>query len=399
MDTKKNTTDQTSPKGPAGRKRIGAALLTLAVGGASLFVGTGSAGAIVNGETAEATPWQVSLQDSEGHFCGGSIIDADTIVTAAHCLEGFDASDITIRAGITNLNNGGGQTRQVESFVEHPRYAQDELADIAVVELASPLNLNANVAAIAPATTADIAAATTASVTGWGATSENGGGSDVLLEAQVPLVGDRACNIALGTDAATELCAGGTGTDSCYGDSGGPLVVDTNNGPRLAGVVSWGEECGGSTPGVYAEVPTFVDFLASGGANTDIAAPSADDSTVSDDDLVEDDLVEDDLLSEIDEGDTFFDDTDFNDTDFEDDTLFEDDADFYDEDAEFDDADFFFDGEFDNTDFDDEFDDTDFDDEDYWYFDDTDFDDTDFDDTVWFDFHEGYGDDDDFWNE
>jgi len=91
----------------------------------------------------------------------------------------------------------------------------------------------------------------------------------------VPLVDDATCNAQLGTDADGEVCAGGTGTDSCYGDSGGPLVVQTPDGPKLAGVVSWGDECGGATPGVYAEVPNYVDFLRTGEATPTVPAPDA----------------------------------------------------------------------------------------------------------------------------
>ena len=46
----------------------------------------------------------------------------------------------------------------------------------------------------------------------------------------VLIVDDVTCVRQLGTDAFEELCAGGTGTDSCYGDSGGPLTIDTAEG-------------------------------------------------------------------------------------------------------------------------------------------------------------------------
>ncbi len=241
---------------------IGLAIVGLAAFAVSFFGGTGSAEAIINGEVAGRTPWQVSVQDSEGHFCGGVIIDEDTIVTAAHCLEGFRARDLRIRAGSTNLIKGRVQNRRAETLVMHPRYARDGKADIGYIVLDRPLNLNAKrVGAIELATAADIAAVSTATVSGWGDVNNAGRSSNRLRVAEVPLVSDSVCMRVLRTHANTELCAGGTGTDSCFGDSGGPLLVETADGPRLAGIVSWGLECGGTTPGVYAEIPTFANFL------------------------------------------------------------------------------------------------------------------------------------------
>jgi secreted trypsin-like serine protease len=47
-------------------------------------------GRIVGGSEAVdgEIPWQVSVQTKSGfHMCGGSIVSADWIVTAAHCSE------------------------------------------------------------------------------------------------------------------------------------------------------------------------------------------------------------------------------------------------------------------------------------------------------------------------
>jgi trypsin len=56
---------------------------------------------IIGGEDAELGdfPYVVSLQDKGSHFCTGSLIDAKTVLTAAHCVEGIDPLTDTVRAG------------------------------------------------------------------------------------------------------------------------------------------------------------------------------------------------------------------------------------------------------------------------------------------------------------
>jgi trypsin len=44
-------------------------------------------------------PFIVSVQLSGSHFCGGSLVNANTVVSAAHCYEGRTGSSWSIRAG------------------------------------------------------------------------------------------------------------------------------------------------------------------------------------------------------------------------------------------------------------------------------------------------------------
>ena len=247
------------------RRRLTATLL-----GVTSLVGLGlaglgsPAGAVVDGRDTDIaeTPYQVALLFDGGHGCGGSIVSDRVVVTAAHCTEGELVESLSILAGATDLDDEG-QRIAVQALIEHPGYSSTQLGDVAVLVLAEPLEFNDRVQPIALATDDEVRSATTGIVSGWGALSESEeeGSPDTLQSAVVPMVSDEVCEISLGIDGATETCAGGTGTDSCYGDSGGPLAIEVDGEPRLAGITSWGDECGGDTPGAYADVPAFADMI------------------------------------------------------------------------------------------------------------------------------------------
>lgn len=96
-----------------------------------------------------------------------------------------------------------------------------------------------------------------ATIIGWGTTSFEGDESDVLLEAQVPIISDAQCAGAYGGDfdAATMVCAYDGTHDTCQGDSGGPLLVPDGSELVLAGITSWGVGCADEgNPGVYTRV-------------------------------------------------------------------------------------------------------------------------------------------------
>jgi trypsin len=55
---------------------------------------------IVGGTTASSGefPYIVSLSRSSSHFCGGVLLNANTVVTAGHCSD-YSASSVKVRAG------------------------------------------------------------------------------------------------------------------------------------------------------------------------------------------------------------------------------------------------------------------------------------------------------------
>ena len=64
-------------------------------------------GKIVGGEDAPTPiPWQVSVQTGSFHFCGATILDSNTLLSAAHCFY-QTPDDLSIRAGSTQTFSEG----------------------------------------------------------------------------------------------------------------------------------------------------------------------------------------------------------------------------------------------------------------------------------------------------
>ncbi|KAK9695315.1 Trypsin [Popillia japonica] len=244
---------------------LGAVLLATANAGIPRAAVPRLDGRIIGGSSVDISqyPYQVSLLWWGSHICGGSIISASYVVTAAHCTDGSSASSLSIRAG-SSTRNSGGTVVGVSALNQHPSYDSWSLDyDISVLALSSS-PLLANIAAISlPSQNQQLAAGTESVVSGWGTTSENGAAANQLQAVTVPIVSSSDCQSAYSpwySITARMLCAGSTegGRDACQGDSGGPLAADG----VLVGVVSWGIGCARPQyPGVYASVPNLRAYI------------------------------------------------------------------------------------------------------------------------------------------
>ncbi|KAH9403630.1 hypothetical protein TYRP_014833 [Tyrophagus putrescentiae] len=224
-------------------------------------------GYIVGGTEAAngAAPHQISLQRSS-HSCGGSIISANWIVTAAHCIDGVSASSLNIRYN-TLTHNSGGTMVKVSKVVKHPSYSSSTIDnDIGLLKTATALVLgstNANIIGL-PAQGSDPTSGSV-TITGWGTTSSGASSLPTKLRTvTVPIVSRANCRSAYGASAITDnmFCAGILnvgGKDACQGDSGGP-VVDASG--KLVGAVSWGRGCAQAKyPGVYTRVGNYINWI------------------------------------------------------------------------------------------------------------------------------------------
>ncbi|MFJ6981791.1 MULTISPECIES: trypsin-like serine protease [unclassified Streptomyces] len=212
-----------------------------------------------------------STADDIGFFCGGAVVAPTKILTAAHCVKGYNwKAHGTAVVGATTLADAdslhGGTAVGVWRQWNHPSYNSVTIDnDIAVLTLNVPVKVTP-IRMTTAADTASYKAGTAAKVYGWGrTTSTTQDLSATLKTADLPIRSDATCAGFYGADfiKGHNVCAGApasgsdTGTtSSCNGDSGGPLVV----GGRIAGVVSWGvRDCvARGAYSVFTKVSTYV---------------------------------------------------------------------------------------------------------------------------------------------
>ncbi|KXJ10614.1 Chymotrypsinogen B [Exaiptasia diaphana] len=228
---------------------------------------------VVNGENASphAWPWQISLRVNGQHICGGSLIDADWVVTAAHCVDRNPSpSGYTVVVGAHHRN---GHTQVQEEFrlrqlFKHEGFSMRHLKnDIALIQLERPVKMSSKVNTVClPSSGSRAKEGAQCYITGWGRTVGGGNAADILQQAMLPVRSHSDCarvNGRLGTvEQNSMICAGGQGKGGCQGDSGGPFVCNEGGRWVLRGVVSWGHSmCRTDHYTVFARISNFIGWI------------------------------------------------------------------------------------------------------------------------------------------
>ena len=236
-------------------------------------------GRIVGGKKAQegAFPWIVTLHEKSDsnfdHVCGGSILNKRWILTAAHCIDHPDNTQMyEIYVGLHSLSRKSAKRarkHKISKIIIHESYDKAEYEyDIALLRTADTIDFGGSEGFVngvcLPKMNAPEPSDEYGLVAGWGHTYEDGENSDVLRVVHVPIIGRDLCNTVYDdTITKTMLCAGASNRDSCQNDSGGPLVVWRRRKPAvLVGIVSHGRGCGEKYyPGIYTKVSSFVDWI------------------------------------------------------------------------------------------------------------------------------------------
>ncbi|XP_031327726.1 CLIP domain-containing serine protease 2-like isoform X2 [Photinus pyralis] len=242
-------------------------------------------------------PWMALLGYKEGDDvkfrCGGTIINENYILTAAHC---FQEKPVVVRLGEHNIDTPIDcetmsmdkaykvcappvQDIAIAELIPHPQFSSSlKSNDIALIRLAQPVNTSVETAKpICLPVTNESRNRNYVNdnfiVTGWGLT-ERKQPSPEKLKVDLPVLSISNCTstyklLSVNIDANQQFCVGGQiKKDSCNGDSGGPLqnVVSYQNDIRFTqyGIVSYGpRSCGQGLPSVYTRVDYYTDWILS----------------------------------------------------------------------------------------------------------------------------------------
>lgn len=226
-------------------------------------------------------PWMaIVFFKNHTYKCGASLVDDHWVLTAAHCVNGYTASDFRVRLGEYQVDLYDTlypyEDYDVASITMHPDFNANNLHnDVAVLELSRPVTYRHHINRIClPPPDRVHADGQECIATGWGKDAFDGGKYQVILKkVSLPVVPYDRCQEMLRKTRLGRffildksfVCAGGkAGQDACTGDGGGPLMCLNPNSNRyeLYGMTAWGIGCGiEGNPGVYVNLPYFMDWV------------------------------------------------------------------------------------------------------------------------------------------
>ncbi|KAJ7990035.1 hypothetical protein DPEC_G00310680 [Dallia pectoralis] len=255
-------------------------VLVLVVHGTAGLFGPHARSSIMGGEEAPKGkwPWMAYLKsisiDGNTFDCGGSLLNKDWVLTAAHCVDPDDnivpeKSYVWLGVhSIQELEDPDVIVRSMSQIVIHPDFdilPLHAINDIALVKLSQSVTMTHLVKPVKlPENDDSFNPASKCWVAGWGATELGEPRDGILQELTVPIIKQKDCLEQYKDITSDLMCAGywKGGRDTCLGDSGGPLVCVSAGVYVQVGIIGFRTSCTTrNIPGLYTRVDSYMDFI------------------------------------------------------------------------------------------------------------------------------------------
>lgn len=180
-----------------------------------------------SGEFAET----VAILKNDRPICSGTVIAKRNVLTAAHCIEGIDASTLKIFWG-EDANNDTARATNVSPVASariHPDFWRGNLSsnDLALLTTADDLPMIPVSMMMSSILSSSFPKTQSLTIVGYGVTDND-------LAASTHGIKNWAKSGVQGLEG-DDLYVGNHISDTCQGDSGGSAFADTDSGPPCAG--------------------------------------------------------------------------------------------------------------------------------------------------------------------